>query len=164
MNKFKVVKILNLITILLFVLDRYLKNLAFSIGDKINPIIDLSVLKINFVFSQNPNMAFGLPMNSNIIIIANFILLFLIAIYAFRYYKYERYFNVFAIILILFGALSNIYDRLTFKAVTDYIDIQIFTYIWPTFNVADAMIVVGIILWLYFDYKKSIINYYIYSD
>jgi signal peptidase II len=50
---------------------------------------------------------------------------------------------------VLGGALGNLTDRLTHGAVVDWIDVHITaTYIWPTFNVADACIVVGVLLLL----------------
>ncbi len=47
--------------------------------------------------------------------------------------------------LILGGTLGNLIDRLRFGYVTDFIDIGI----WPTFNIADSAIVVGVIIFAY---------------
>lgn len=47
-------------------------------------------------------------------------------------------------ILVLAGAISNLFDRLYYKAVVDFIDVYAGAWHWPTFNVADACIVVGI--------------------
>ena len=58
--------------------------------------------------------------------------------------------------LIILGALSNLLDRLIFGYVIDYINI----FIWPVFNLADAMIVVGIIFYIidkYFIKKDKLI-------
>ena len=49
--------------------------------------------------------------------------------------------------LILGGALSNLYDRLTLGAVVDFLDFFWHSYHWPAFNVADSCICVGA-LWL----------------
>ena len=46
--------------------------------------------------------------------------------------------------LILGGAVGNLYDRIAAGKVTDFIDVGIGTYRWPTFNVADSCVVVGI--------------------
>ena len=45
----------------------------------------------------------------------------------------------------LAGALSNIVDRITYGAVIDFVDFHIFGYHWPTFNIADAFIVCGVL-------------------
>ena len=44
--------------------------------------------------------------------------------------------------LILGGALSNLYDRIVFGFVVDYIDIRI----WPVFNISDMCISIGVII------------------
>jgi signal peptidase II len=53
--------------------------------------------------------------------------------------------------LILSGAVSNIIDRLYFGCVIDFIDLKI----WPVFNLADSFIVLGVILILLKQFKKS---------
>lgn len=45
--------------------------------------------------------------------------------------------------LVLAGALGNVYDRIVYGSVVDFIEVHIFTYHWPDFNVADSSIVVG---------------------
>ncbi len=46
--------------------------------------------------------------------------------------------------LIMGGAVGNLWDRVVTGRVTDFIDVGIGTYRWPTFNVADSCVVVGI--------------------
>ena len=45
--------------------------------------------------------------------------------------------------LVLGGAAGNLYDRLTHGFVTDFIDVAYKGYHWPTFNVADSAITIG---------------------
>lgn len=45
--------------------------------------------------------------------------------------------------LILGGALGNLYDRAAYGSVVDFIEVHIFSYHWPDFNVADSAVVVG---------------------
>ena len=47
--------------------------------------------------------------------------------------------------LIIGGAVGNFYDRLTLKAVPDFIDIHYNDFHWFTFNIADIFITLGII-------------------
>ena len=51
--------------------------------------------------------------------------------------------------LIIGGALGNLYDRLNYYAVPDFIDFHINDFHWFTFNVADIFISVGIIFMLF---------------
>jgi len=48
-----------------------------------------------------------------------------------------------ALALILGGALANLYDRLRFHHVVDFLEVHIVHYHWPDFNVADSCIVIG---------------------
>ena len=53
-----------------------------------------------------------------------------------------------ALALILGGALGNLHDRVRYGSVVDFIEVHIFGYHWPDFNVADSSIVVGACLLL----------------
>lgn len=52
-------------------------------------------------------------------------------------------FTTVALALIFAGALGNVHDRIAYGSVVDFIEVHIFTYHWPDFNVADSSIVVG---------------------
>ena len=51
-----------------------------------------------------------------------------------------------ALALILGGAIGNLYDRVRFASVVDFLEVHIMAYHWPDFNVADSAIVCGGIL------------------
>jgi len=53
-----------------------------------------------------------------------------------------------ALALILGGALGNLYDRVMYSHVVDFLEVHIVHYHWPDFNVADSAIVVGACLLL----------------
>ncbi len=46
--------------------------------------------------------------------------------------------------LILGGAVGNLIDRIQFGAVLDFLDFYVATYHWPTFNIADCAVIVGV--------------------
>jgi signal peptidase II len=48
-----------------------------------------------------------------------------------------------ALALILGGAIGNVHDRIAYGAVIDFLEVHIFSYHWPDFNIADSSIVVG---------------------
>ena len=48
-----------------------------------------------------------------------------------------------ALALVFAGALGNVHDRIAYGSVVDFIEVHIFTYHWPDFNVADSSIVIG---------------------
>jgi signal peptidase II len=53
-----------------------------------------------------------------------------------------------ALALIFAGALGNVHDRIAYGSVVDFIEVHIFSYHWPDFNVADSAIVTGACLLL----------------
>lgn len=53
-----------------------------------------------------------------------------------------------ALALILGGAVGNVHDRIVYGSVVDFIEVHIYSYHWPDFNVADSSIVVGACLLL----------------
>ena len=48
-----------------------------------------------------------------------------------------------AFALILGGAIGNVHDRIVYGSVVDFIEVHIFTYHWPDFNLADSSVVIG---------------------
>ena len=53
-----------------------------------------------------------------------------------------------ALALIFAGAIGNVHDRILYGSVVDFIEVHIFTYHWPDFNVADSAVVTGACLLL----------------
>lgn len=87
------------------------------------------------LFDQVPNFLFGVRL---------FVWLALFFWIAF-WNRDQR--KVFPFTLVLFGALGNLLDKFFYGAVIDFFYFQFFGYSYPVFNVADSMIVVGV-LWL----------------
>jgi signal peptidase II len=56
--------------------------------------------------------------------------------------------TTFALALILGGAIGNVHDRIVYGSVVDFIEVHIFSYHWPDFNIADSSIVTGACLLL----------------
>jgi signal peptidase II len=56
--------------------------------------------------------------------------------------------TTFALALIFAGALGNVHDRILYGYVVDFIEVHIFSYHWPDFNIADSSIVIGACLLL----------------
>ena len=54
--------------------------------------------------------------------------------------------------MILGGALGNIYDRIFYRAVPDFIDFHISNFHWFIFNFADIFITIGVIFMIIFEY------------
>ena len=60
-----------------------------------------------------------------------------------------------AFMMIFGGSLGNIFDRLFYSAVPDFIDFHIKNFHWFIFNVADIFISLGVILLIYLEFFKK---------
>ena len=56
--------------------------------------------------------------------------------------------TTFALALVFAGAMGNVHDRIAYGSVVDFIEVHIFGYHWPDFNIADTAIVTGACLLL----------------
>ncbi len=134
-----------------FVLDRYLKSLALKLapGESINLISDL----FSFSFSKNPYIAFSLPIGPNVITpLVIIIIISLIMAILWLIYKQKRLsLQTIFLIIILLGAVSNAIDRLQYTYVIDYLRLKNLS----VFNIADAMISLGTILYIYTSFIKE---------
>ena len=101
---------------------------------------------LNFYLVWNTGIGFGLAsleaniyyhILTSVIAIINIGLIFLL-IRSKKVYTY-------LIALIIGGSLGNLFDRIYYYAVPDFIDLHLGSYHWFTFNVADIFITVGII-------------------
>jgi signal peptidase II len=61
---------------------------------------------------------------------------------------------VIGLLLILGGAIGNLYDRINYGYVIDFIYLNFAEFYWPAFNVADSAISVGVLLFLYGSFKN----------
>lgn len=109
----------------------------------------------HLTYVLNPGAAFGLMAGQTWIFIVTAVIVLCGVIYGqFRIPPQERITRL-AIGIIGGGALGNLYDRLFIGRVVDYLDFQIWPYV---FNFADSMIVIGVgllMLAIYRDEKKS---------
>ncbi|HEY6413514.1 MAG TPA: signal peptidase II [Edaphobacter sp.] len=63
-----------------------------------------------------------------------------------------------ALALILGGAIGNVYDRVRYHYVVDFIEVHIFHYHWPDFNLADSCIVIGACLLMIEIFRPQPVN------
>ena len=144
---------LNLIIILsIFALDRLTKFYIIYL-DKINTGSEIFSSKfLNIYLIWNEGIAFGLfSFNENNLY--NFLTLFiLIIIFVILYMIYNSSgFKKYSLLLILGGALGNVFDRIIYKAVPDFIDFHIGNFHWFIFNLADVFISLGVIFMIIYE-------------
>lgn len=106
---------------------------------------------LNLIHTHNPGVAFSLFADSHSPAVRFMLLAFSVAVIIFLFWLLaaERAggrIGQVGMAMILGGALGNVFDRLTQRGVTDFIDLHIQSHHWPTFNVADSAIVIGAVL------------------
>ena len=151
----------SLIIVIIFFFDRFSKIYVLSLV-KINDSVDIFVSKyLNIYLIWNEGIAFGLLSfdQSNlynaitvvIVIISIAILVLIIKANDIRFYFYLFVFG---------GALGNLFDRLYYSAVPDFIDLHINNYHWFIFNVADIFITIGVLCLIIVEliFNKSLYN------
>ena len=122
------------------------KWVVFSKLDEFGKLILIPGL-LNIVRSKNAGVVFGLFPGKTIA----FIVFSAIAIVVilFIYIKSDKtiFISNLALGLVMAGAIGNLWDRIWFMCVRDFIDLHIGDkYHWPTFNVADSLICVGVFI------------------
>ncbi len=133
----------------IFILDRWTKDL---IVDHIRFMDGFSVAPFfNIVHARNLGGAFGLLSQHHL---AKYVFtvfpLAVIAVIIYMVFAHRFMFaKQFSLLLILSGAIGNMYDRLMYGYVTDFLDFYFKGWHWPAFNVADISISVGIGLWIF---------------
>ena len=140
--------------ILFIILDRFFKSLSSNHYFDQPIYILKDIFSLNFI--GNYNIAFSLPITGiflNIIIMIIILGLIFSLLHLRRQGRDMEAIFLFAVIL---GAISNLIDRLKYGYVIDYFDLKYFT----VFNLADAMIVGGILglLWLIVKENKRQLN------
>tara|TARA_B100001123_G_scaffold95889_1_gene110456 strand:+ start:224 stop:715 length:492 start_codon:yes stop_codon:yes gene_type:complete len=114
---------------------------------------------LNLTLNWNTGIAFGLlSSNANVLYHLVSALILLIIIYLIYLMVISDNSGKVIISLIIGGAVGNLYDRLTYFAVPDFIDFHIENYHWFTFNIADVFISLGIfgMILKEFIFKKKI--------
>ena len=101
---------------------------------------------LNFYLVWNTGVGFGLAsMEANIYYHILTIIIVFINIGLIFFLAKATGIHAYLFALIIGGSLGNLFDRIYYYAVPDFIDLHIGTYHWFIFNVADIFITVGII-------------------
>ena len=140
----------------IFLLDRLSKIYVIFLDNKFfgSEIFSSKFLNISLIW--NEGIAFGLlSFNEKIFYnLLTFIILVIILIIFFmalKSYGFKKY----SFLMILGGALGNVYDRIFYRAVPDFIDFHIGNFHWFIFNVADIFITLGIIFMILLEIKDT---------
>ena len=131
---------------IIFLFDRISKIYVIYLDNKLFGSEIFSSNFLNIYLIWNEGIAFGLfsfndEIFYNLLTIIILIIILIIFIMTIKSDGFKKY----SLLMILGGALGNVFDRLYYKAVPDFIDFHIGNFHWFIFNVADIFITIGIL-------------------
>jgi len=136
----------SFLVLLIFLIDRVSKIYVIYLDKKFlgSEIFSSKYLNINLIW--NDGIAFGLFsfQKSNLYNFLTLIIIAIIFLIIFMTAKAEGI-KKYSLLMILGGAIGNVFDRLFNRAVPDFIDFHIGNFHWFIFNIADVFITIGVI-------------------
>ena len=135
-----------LILIILFFIDRISKNYLINL-QLTGTDVDFYIYPfLNIYLVWNTGIGFGLfSLESGMIYHAVTFVIALVNIILLVFLIKSKGLNSYSISIILGGSLGNLFDRIYYYAVPDFIDFHVGNFHWFIFNIADIFITVGII-------------------
>ena len=162
MEKKNKIFLLNLfIVTIIFLIDRLCKIYVINLYEDISNQQIFLTSFLNVYLIWNEGIAFGLLSfeSKEIYNFITFLIITINLILVYIIFKIDdvrrKYF-----LIILGGSLGNLFDRLVYKAVPDFIDFHIGNFHWFVFNVSDIFITTGVLLLIILEliYKKDKID------
>jgi signal peptidase II len=136
-----------LTSIIVFLIDRITKTIVvktlFGKSVEILPFFSLT-----FVGNRGIVFGIGSSYRSSFTFVLASLLAIAVVLILYRRLKADDKIVHVSLGMIFGGGLGNLFDRLFYGYVIDFIDLHIGNYHWPAFNVADTFIVIGVLLFL----------------
>ena len=144
----------------IFILDRISKIYVIDLSNKSFDIELFTSKFLNITLIWNEGIAFGLFSAShefwyNFLTIVIVFTALIILIMSIKHEGVQKYF----FLIVFGGALGNLYDRIFFKAVPDFIDLHVGNFHWFIFNIADIFITFGVIMLILWEILSLNKNY-----
>ncbi|MDC3158247.1 signal peptidase II [Candidatus Pelagibacter sp.] len=140
------------IIISIFILDRISKIyvINFDIKNSSTDVYTSKFLNINLIW--NEGIAFGLfSFSQNNLYNLLTAIISIIILVILKMIIDSQGIKKYGLLMIFGGALGNLFDRLFYKAVPDFIDFHVEEFHWFVFNVADIFITIGVIIMILFE-------------
>ena len=143
-----------IITFLVFLFDILSKIVVINYLQ-----LEESVKVINnflyLTYVRNTGAAWSILSNNSYVVLGISLLIIVGIIWYIWKNKIDNRFEKVAYSLVLGGAIGNFINRLFYGYVIDFIDIKIFGYDYPIFNLADVFIVIGVILLIIYSWRNG---------
>lgn len=144
----------DMLVIIPFLIDRVSKYAILKASNYL-PLSFSPVLTFDITFNRGISWGiFHTTSTTQFLIVSSLIAIVagLLVMYALTQYRNGQ--AIHGELLVMTGAVSNLVDRIIYGGVLDFIIISYKGFAWPTFNVADACIVAGILIMAYRMYTK----------
>lgn len=133
---------LTLVVILLDMVSKYIVSRLLIVNESVMIIKNF----FNITYVRNTGAAFSIfSENTFLVMVISFMIIMGIILYISKN-KPSNKIEKISYSLILGGAIGNFIDRIIYGYVRDFIEIDIFGWDYPIFNLADVFVVVGVIL------------------
>ena len=145
--------IINLsLVILIFLIDRISKIYVIYLDKKFLGSEIFSSKFLNIILVWNEGIAFGMLSFNESYLYNILTILILLVIVALMFMTINTDgFKKYSMLIILGGAFGNVFDRIFYNAVPDFIDFHVSNFHWFIFNVADIFISLGIFFMIFFE-------------
>ncbi len=141
-----------LFIISIFLLDRFSKVIIINFVESYGNSILLETSYLNFNLIWNDGIAFGLfSFDQKIYYNTLTAIIILITAIIFWMIMRTKRLEKIAFMMIFGGSIGNIFDRIYYSSVPDFIDIHFNNFHWFIFNVADIFITLGVLLLIYLE-------------
>jgi len=152
--------LLNFIVVLvIFLADRFSKIYILKIAELENTVDIYLNSYLNFYLIWNKGIAFGLlSFNESFIYNIITLIITIITIAVLIMITKNNGFKKYCLLFVFGGSIGNLFDRIYYSAVPDFIDLHINNFHWFIFNIADIFITLGIICLIFaeiFDNNKK---------
>ena len=147
---FKKILLNSILVLFIFFLDRYSKIYILNLAEAESKVDVYLTPYLNLYLIWNKGIAFGLLSFEgssiyNAITLVIILVSLAVLIMAIKTSGFMRY----SLIFVLGGSLGNLFDRIYYAAVPDFIDLHFNDFHWFIFNVADIFITVGVACLIY---------------
>jgi signal peptidase II len=133
----------------LFLADRMTKWYAvYGLAD--HDVVVNNYLSFSVCFNRGFAWSIGSSVHTLVFLVVSAIIGLVTGILIlYTYKRWCRNLPIIGELMVITGALSNMFDRVLYGGVADFIVLSYGNWSWPSFNIADVAIVVGILIMLY---------------
>ena len=144
------------VILIVFIIDRLTKVLIINALEDTGSVDIYINSFLSFYLVWNTGIGFGLAsLESNVYYHLLTLLIIIVNIFLIFFLIKSKGIYSYLIAMVIGGSLSNLFDRLYYYAVPDFIDLHLGSYHWFIFNVADIFITMGIIALIFMELIKK---------